>query len=506
MTPKPGNPGSQCELRDLRKSQLIEPRRTDIAPEWAKLKKDDHPTIPGTRIQSLPGGVAVRVIIEDGKHFPPHKLIAAKKYLKLLVARAHEKAEIARMISETSSSGWSNEHLASKEPVLAAPLDVLPARSHAHAKSEQTSSAATGRLSKKERKHAEWKERQQKLVETQAAKLQETGREIVCAHWFEGEVVQRSKGRAWVKVNDAAQMPAQVRERLRVATAEIRSELAITDCDVLPICFADVTDATLDLKPGAALHFKIFTDKQDVGGCEAKAPPPTPSGTKRAADGIPETNTKRTKNARKKAAAERRATEQATTAGVTPDKMDAEMAVAEDKVSAEQVAAEKAVAAQVPAEKALAEKAAAEKLDVEEKAVALKKSEEAQAAAEKAAADKVSAEKKAADEKAVAEKPIAEEHASAEKVAAETAAAEKAAAQKAVEKVLEKKAAEKKVAEEKAAAEKKVEEQVVAEKTETCPMSPSRSISAADAAMTPESARRRMRTKTPSEILQSYSE
>mmetsp|Transcript_84753 Transcript_84753/g.133408 ORF Transcript_84753/g.133408 Transcript_84753/m.133408 type:complete len:283 (+) Transcript_84753:45-893(+) len=243
---------------DDRPSQRIAPKRLEKAPDWAVLTKSQHESIPGTRIQSLPGGVAVRVVTEDGAKFPPHKVAAVKKHLKKLVQKAKEKAEVEQMINGT-------------KPVPDADADDKSAESRAHAKSrKRVAPAATPPKSKKERKEEAWKARQQQLQEAHAEKIKEEGRELVSDQWCAGEVVQRAQGLAWAKVRDPSQIPEAVLTRLRDSTEEIRRQLESLVEDVIPIRFADV-DKSLDLKPGIALRFQVYTDRNGVGGCNASA-------------------------------------------------------------------------------------------------------------------------------------------------------------------------------------------------------------------------------------------
>lgn len=331
-------------IPDDRPSQKVPLKRDRVAPEWARLKKDDHAKIAGTRLQSLPGGSAVRVVLEDGKKFAPHKVLAAKRHLKKLAEQAKEKAEIARMIGESNAAS------------SATPADVAPAGSKPAVASKEQSN-------KKARKEAAWKDRQQKLAGEHAARLAEDGRELASAEWLQGEVLQRAQGRVWMKVSDTSKLPERVLLRLREATAEIRSELSIGAGDVVPLRFADLADKTVDLKVGVALHFKVFTDKNGVGGCDAKAAPvsekasASPSKKRKAAD-LSEADKTKCQKTGSDVAAEGEAAEAATKAQAAEAAVKAESAAAAAKADAAEAAA-KAQAAEAVAKAAEAAEAAA---------------------------------------------------------------------------------------------------------------------------------------------------
>mmetsp|Transcript_128390 Transcript_128390/g.256448 ORF Transcript_128390/g.256448 Transcript_128390/m.256448 type:complete len:127 (+) Transcript_128390:67-447(+) len=74
------------------------PPRSNVV--GVKLTKGKYEKIAGTRIQSLAGGVPVRIVIEDGKTFPPDRVQQVKRHMRLLEKQKKEAAAVAKMRGE----------------------------------------------------------------------------------------------------------------------------------------------------------------------------------------------------------------------------------------------------------------------------------------------------------------------------------------------------------------------------------------------------------------------
>jgi len=238
---------------DDRPSQRLPPKPLK-APEWAKLAKGEHESIPGTRVQCGKGGIAVRVVIEDGKSFPPHKVQAVKKHLRKLEQQAVLKREVDR-IHATDGPIDPASLLSSQGPVVKArPVPKV---------------TITVPQNKKERKQQQYQAFKQRQAELHASKAKEAGRELVSHEWHAAEVVLRSEGRAWVQLADCNDISESVVTKMD----EIARIASVTPTHegghILAVSFADIADKELQLTLGTKLKVKVFRDRQGVGGCEA---------------------------------------------------------------------------------------------------------------------------------------------------------------------------------------------------------------------------------------------
>eukprot|EP00747_Dinoflagellata_sp_TGD_P183402 gnl/TRDRNA2_/TRDRNA2_38253_c0_seq1.p1 gnl/TRDRNA2_/TRDRNA2_38253_c0~~gnl/TRDRNA2_/TRDRNA2_38253_c0_seq1.p1 ORF type:complete len:298 (-),score=56.71 gnl/TRDRNA2_/TRDRNA2_38253_c0_seq1:36-929(-) len=226
------------------------------------IEKGRYEKVEGTRIQALRGGAAVRVVIEDGKKFEPENVRGARLHMAKLERKAQEAAEVARIRGEEVKD----------RPVLVKKTVKKGTAVKGDAKTDV--SAKVSRAEEKRRKSAE----------RYSAAHERDGRMLVAAcDWCTGEVVERAKGRAWVRLTSPAEsIPANVLQRLREGNAELRAaamvgaETGAAFCsgatgDLVPVAFADVTDKSLQLQTGVALRFKLYTDTHKVGGCDAVA-------------------------------------------------------------------------------------------------------------------------------------------------------------------------------------------------------------------------------------------
>mmetsp|Transcript_48545 Transcript_48545/g.115390 ORF Transcript_48545/g.115390 Transcript_48545/m.115390 type:complete len:351 (-) Transcript_48545:51-1103(-) len=253
---------------DDRPSQRL-PDKPPKAPEWAKPQKGDHEKIAGTRVQCGKGGITVRVVIEDGKVFPPHKVAAVKKHLKKLEQKAELQREIDRI--HTTDGPIDPASLLSS---VGSRLKKVASGAEAAKASATAAVSITVPQTKKERKRQQYEEWLRRQAAMHAAKAEEAGRELVSHEWHDAKVLLRSEGSAWVELASSQGLSDAVRakmdERAKASQPDLMSS-AGAEGRLLAVSFADIADKTLQLQPGAQLQLKVFRDRDGVGGCEARA-------------------------------------------------------------------------------------------------------------------------------------------------------------------------------------------------------------------------------------------
>lgn len=246
--------------------------RPVIAEKAAVIRKGQFEKIKGTRIQISRCGKPVRIVISDGKQFPPDNVQAVNLYMKRLAQQAEEHA---RAFGEPLPSLAAAPVPA---PKTAAATGAAPAKKKVVASNGKQKSDPTGK--DQEKKAGPKVKDQEKRLRQRARQAAEAGRQVVCPpDWCKGEVVQRAKGRAWVRLDSATELSGPVLSRLQAVNAELRAKASATEESpfrggdeadlLLPVAFFDVAEQGLMLQPGTKLRFKLFTDNHGVGGCEA---------------------------------------------------------------------------------------------------------------------------------------------------------------------------------------------------------------------------------------------
>eukprot|EP00929_Paragymnodinium_shiwhaense_P002825 TRINITY_DN103133_c0_g1_i1.p1 TRINITY_DN103133_c0_g1~~TRINITY_DN103133_c0_g1_i1.p1 ORF type:complete len:375 (-),score=114.99 TRINITY_DN103133_c0_g1_i1:86-1210(-) len=264
--------GAKVRGKLKEKKQIVDPKRTTFGkvkgkakdeplPEASKeSKKGQFEKIPGTRVELVKTGVYVRKVVEDGKTFPPDNVRGCRQHLRKLQEKA---AEIARTRGEAIPVG---------------PL-AKEAKKNEKRKPPAKGADKAEPLSKKARKQQDYEMRQKRLADEHAAKVAGENRQLVSEAWCFGEVVERSKGCAWVKLRQSEQhVPEEALKTLRAENASLREAAGTVNpfCggaegDLLRLAFADVSQTGLNLRPGTKVTLRVFkTGEGSLGGCEAK--------------------------------------------------------------------------------------------------------------------------------------------------------------------------------------------------------------------------------------------
>eukprot|EP00930_Biecheleria_cincta_P015530 TRINITY_DN12922_c0_g2_i2.p1 TRINITY_DN12922_c0_g2~~TRINITY_DN12922_c0_g2_i2.p1 ORF type:complete len:391 (+),score=97.24 TRINITY_DN12922_c0_g2_i2:216-1388(+) len=264
---------------DDRPSQYVKGRPEPRAADMAKGK---YETIPGTRIQPIPGRGPIRVVIQDGKQFEPRNVRGARRHLAKL---ADEAAELARIQGSAAVAEAAAATVAKAAAAAAKTIAERRSQLIKHRLKEGQSQELPP--SKKERKAAARHQRQAELDALHADAADAEERQPACDVLLLGEVMERRAGQALLRLSaeSAKLLPEAVALALQQRTADLQAgaqpasasaesaESAGTGSSapmLLSLRYGDAKD--LNLQVGTSCRFKIFTSSKSgtIGAYEAQ--------------------------------------------------------------------------------------------------------------------------------------------------------------------------------------------------------------------------------------------
>jgi len=260
---KKGQPGQKVELVNI--------------PKYEKVK--------GTEIKILKGGIAVRVASKSGKQFEPEDVGGAQNHVTQIKGE-NAKSDNSKKMQQQQGKGQGGGDQQWAQ-MMAWMMGKGKGKGKGGAQgNQQPKKVKKAPPVKKELTPEQIAAKQAKNAAAAAKKLAAEERVLDGNKFYKGDVVGSGGTSAWVKPQNASQIPSKLQPKLKQMNADLRAKATEKDAKktkqkdfleankddlLIYVRASDVAEAGLELKVGTTVQFKLYSDNKGVGGSEVKS-------------------------------------------------------------------------------------------------------------------------------------------------------------------------------------------------------------------------------------------